>query len=178
MGLIEIIVLALLQGLTEFLPVSSSGHLILLPNLTGLEDQGLVIDVAVHVGTLGAVTLFFRDDVARAMRGLIDLVSGNVQGFLEVFFLDQPQKLTRPGHIGSLAHIDKIAVRIQHKRLKPRKLQEFGSLLFHDLILFHRLILFRDVITFHPTNLAHDPTFSGLTFRGSYRLASSAMAVM
>jgi undecaprenyl pyrophosphate phosphatase UppP len=45
----------LLQGITEFLPISSSAHLILVPNLTGWTDQGLVIDVAVHVGSLLAV---------------------------------------------------------------------------------------------------------------------------
>ena len=63
MSLFHILLVALIQGLTEFLPVSSSGHLILLPNLTGLEDQGQVIDVAVHVGTLGAVVLYFWADV-------------------------------------------------------------------------------------------------------------------
>ena len=49
--------LALLQGLTEFLPISSSAHLILVPRLLGWEDQGLAFDVAVHVGTLAAVVL-------------------------------------------------------------------------------------------------------------------------
>ena len=76
MSLFHLVLVAVIQGITEFLPVSSSGHLILLPNLTGMNDQGLVIDVAVHVGTLGAVMLFFREDVARALRGLLDLASG------------------------------------------------------------------------------------------------------
>lgn len=70
MTLIHLFIIAVIQGLTEFLPVSSSGHLILLPNLTGLEDQGLAIDVAVHVGTLGAVLLYFRSDVAKAISGI------------------------------------------------------------------------------------------------------------
>ncbi|MEM7319547.1 MAG: undecaprenyl-diphosphate phosphatase [Pseudomonadota bacterium] len=70
MPLLHLILVALIQGITEFLPVSSSGHLILLPSLTGLDDQGQVIDVAVHVGTLGAVTLYFRQDVAIALAGL------------------------------------------------------------------------------------------------------------
>lgn len=60
MDLIQIIVLALVQGLTEFLPISSSAHLILVPLLTGWQDQGLAFDVAVHVGTLSAVVLYFR----------------------------------------------------------------------------------------------------------------------
>lgn len=60
MDLVHIILLALIQGLTEFLPVSSSAHLILVPRLAGWADQGLAFDVAVHVGTLGAVVLYFR----------------------------------------------------------------------------------------------------------------------
>lgn len=70
MPLMHLILVAILQGLTEFLPVSSSGHLILLPNLTGLADQGQVIDVAVHLGTLGAVVLYFFRDVQLAVSGV------------------------------------------------------------------------------------------------------------
>lgn len=77
MPLFQLLLVALIQGITEFLPVSSSGHLILLPNLTGLDDQGQVIDVAVHIGTLGAVMLYFRRDVGLAMAGLGDLLCGN-----------------------------------------------------------------------------------------------------
>ncbi len=60
MDILQIIVLALVQGLTEFLPISSSAHLILVPYLTGWPDQGLAFDVAVHVGTLTAVVIYFR----------------------------------------------------------------------------------------------------------------------
>jgi len=63
MDFVQIIALGLLQGLTEFLPVSSSAHLILLPLLLGWEDQGLAFDVAVHVGTLVAVVSYFRKDL-------------------------------------------------------------------------------------------------------------------
>lgn len=62
--LYQLIVIALVQGITEFLPISSSAHLILVPVVTGWPDQGLTIDVAVHVGTLVAVLLYFRRDVA------------------------------------------------------------------------------------------------------------------
>ncbi|HKK96690.1 MAG TPA: undecaprenyl-diphosphate phosphatase, partial [Marivita sp.] len=79
MALTHLLILALIQGITEFLPISSSGHLILLPSLTGMDDQGQVIDVAVHVGTLFAVILYFWTDVkavafgcTRLMRGKID----------------------------------------------------------------------------------------------------------
>ena len=76
MSFLHILLVAIIQGITEFLPVSSSGHLILLPNLTGLEDQGLAVDVAVHVGTLGAVVLFFWQDVKLAILGLPQALRG------------------------------------------------------------------------------------------------------
>ncbi len=63
MDIIQILVLALVQGLTEFLPISSSAHLILVPLITGWQDQGLAFDVAVHVGTLTAVVLYFRKEI-------------------------------------------------------------------------------------------------------------------
>ncbi|HHH43815.1 MAG TPA: undecaprenyl-diphosphate phosphatase [Gammaproteobacteria bacterium] len=58
------LILALLQGLTEFLPISSSAHLILVPMLSDWPDQGLAFDVAVHFGTLTAVVLYFRVELA------------------------------------------------------------------------------------------------------------------
>ncbi len=67
MTLLQIIILAIVQGITEFLPISSSGHLILVPALTDWPDQGLMMDVGVHVGTLMAVIVFFRADVIRMM---------------------------------------------------------------------------------------------------------------
>jgi len=63
MTLIQIIVLSLIQGLTEFLPVSSSAHLILGSRVLGWPDQGLVFDVATHLGTLLAVLVYFRKDL-------------------------------------------------------------------------------------------------------------------
>lgn len=60
---IQAIILALIQGLTEFLPISSSGHLILPQTLLGWQDQGLAFDVAVHIGSLVAVISYFRRDV-------------------------------------------------------------------------------------------------------------------
>lgn len=66
---LQIVVLAIVQGLTEFLPISSSGHLVLVPSLFGWGDQGLAFDVAVHFGSLLAVCLFFRSDLAALVRG-------------------------------------------------------------------------------------------------------------
>ncbi|WP_017444953.1 undecaprenyl-diphosphate phosphatase [Gayadomonas joobiniege] len=67
MTTLEIIVLALIQGFTEFLPISSSAHLILPSQLLGWQDQGLAFDVAVHVGSLAAVLIYFRKDVHRIL---------------------------------------------------------------------------------------------------------------
>lgn len=60
---LHLLILALVQGLTEFLPISSSAHLILVPVLTDWPDQGLSFDVAVHLGSLGAVVWYFRHDL-------------------------------------------------------------------------------------------------------------------
>jgi undecaprenyl-diphosphatase len=68
MDSLHAVLLALIQGLTEFLPISSSAHLILLPRLLGWTDQGLAFDVAVHIGTLTAVLAYFRQDVLRLLR--------------------------------------------------------------------------------------------------------------
>ncbi|WP_296699926.1 undecaprenyl-diphosphate phosphatase [Thiocapsa sp. UBA6158] len=64
MDTIQIALLAFVQGLTEFLPISSSGHLILTPLLFGYELQSLAFDVALHLGTLAAVMLYFRREIA------------------------------------------------------------------------------------------------------------------
>lgn len=69
MALIQLVVIALVQGITEFLPISSSAHLVLVPVVTGWPDQGILVDVAVHIGTLGAVVAYFRADVAAMLRG-------------------------------------------------------------------------------------------------------------
>ncbi|MBY8977372.1 undecaprenyl-diphosphate phosphatase [Rhodobacteraceae bacterium NNCM2] len=74
MDLIDIVALALIQGITEFLPISSSGHLVLWPLLTGRPDQGVTMDVAVHVGTLVAVVIYFRKDVGRLFSGAADIL--------------------------------------------------------------------------------------------------------
>ncbi|MFT5085017.1 MAG: undecaprenyl-diphosphatase [Lentisphaeria bacterium] len=76
MDLIHVIVLALIQGVTEFLPISSSAHLILPKALLGWPDQGLAFDVAVHVGTLCAVMVYFRQDIVRLTFGWCNSVVG------------------------------------------------------------------------------------------------------
>ena len=66
MDILEALILALIQGITEFLPISSSGHLILVPAFLDWDDQGLGFDIAVHLGTLAAVVSYFRREI-RAM---------------------------------------------------------------------------------------------------------------
>jgi len=73
---IHLAVLSVVQGITEFLPISSSAHLILVPALTGWPDQGPTIDIAVHVGTLCAVALYFRRDLAAMAQGVADIGLG------------------------------------------------------------------------------------------------------
>jgi len=76
---LQVIVLAIVQGLTEFLPVSSSGHLVLVPAFLGWADQGLAFDVAVHFGSLIAVLLFFRKDIHGLLRGGVQVLGANVK---------------------------------------------------------------------------------------------------
>jgi undecaprenyl-diphosphatase len=70
------IVLAIVQGLSEFLPISSSGHLVLVPYLFGWQDQGLAFDVAVHVGTLFAVVTYFRRELLAMTKAWLGSFAG------------------------------------------------------------------------------------------------------
>lgn len=70
MSIFEAIILGLVQGLTEFIPVSSSGHLVLLHEVFGITENGLQFDVALHVGTLLALVIFFKKDITALARGL------------------------------------------------------------------------------------------------------------
>ena len=86
MSFIQIIVLALVQGVTEFLPISSSGHLVLGSWLFNWPDQGLFFDAAVHVGTLVAVLVYFRREWIQLVTGLtanqlveVDNVGGSIR---------------------------------------------------------------------------------------------------
>ena len=67
----QALVLGIVQGLTEFLPVSSSGHLILVPRLFGWPDQGLAFDAAMHLGTLGALIAYFRVELVELLTGVL-----------------------------------------------------------------------------------------------------------
>jgi undecaprenyl-diphosphatase len=84
-GILHYLVLGLVQGLTEFLPISSSAHLILLPRLLDWQDQGLVVDVAAHVGTLCAVFFYFRKDLIKMSSNWISSGFG-IQDFHSRYF--------------------------------------------------------------------------------------------
>lgn len=94
MSIVEAIVLAIVQGLTEFLPISSSGHLVLARWIFGWADPGLDFDVAVHVGTLAAILFAFRREVWSVLRGL-RADSGHVEGL-------RPRRLIWLGLLGTI----------------------------------------------------------------------------
>ena len=71
MDFIQAFWLAIVQGLTEFLPISSSAHLILPSAILGWQDQGLAFDVAVHMGSLIAVLAYFKKDVAQLIQSWV-----------------------------------------------------------------------------------------------------------
>ena len=76
LDILHLAVLAVVQGVTEFLPISSSGHLVLVPLFMDMPDQGQLMDVAVHVGTLGAVLLYLWRDVFNMCMGLGHMMRG------------------------------------------------------------------------------------------------------
>ena len=71
---LHIFLISILQGLTEFLPISSSAHLIILPTVLAVKDQGIILDISVHLGSLCALLIFFREDTVSLIRGSINLV--------------------------------------------------------------------------------------------------------
>lgn len=97
METLHILLLALVQGITEFLPISSSAHLILAPKLFGFSDQGLAFDVAIHVGSLLAVMSYFRKE--------LKLIIGDFFGSL-----GQPEKATQHSQLGWMIVIATIPI--------------------------------------------------------------------
>lgn len=78
MSLLYLLLVAAIQGITEFLPISSSGHLALMHTVSGHADEGLAIDIAAHVGSLFAVILYFRAEVLLATKGFGRLLKGKI----------------------------------------------------------------------------------------------------
>ena len=75
----QVILLAILQGFTEFLPISSSAHHILVPKFLGWEDQGILFDVSLHLGTLTAVLIFFRKDLFEIFGNFFSSIFGSAK---------------------------------------------------------------------------------------------------
>ena len=125
----QIIVLALIQGITEFLPISSSGHLILVPALTGWDDQGVVTDMVTNVGTLAAVIIYFWRDVVHMFWGALDLVkrrkTANSQLAFHVLIGTVPIIIV--GMLLKLTHLDE---HIRSTTLVAINAIVFGILLF------------------------------------------------
>ena len=87
MTFLQLLIIAVVQGITEFLPISSSGHLILIPAFTDFPDQGPLIDVAVHVGSLLAIIVyFFKDVIALARGGFASVGIGNAPSERRLFW--------------------------------------------------------------------------------------------
>lgn len=79
MDFLQILTLSIVQGITEFLPISSSAHLVLVPMFTEWNDQGFLFDIGVHVGTLFAVMLYFRVEVKSLFFGFYQLLKGRAE---------------------------------------------------------------------------------------------------
>lgn len=115
MDLLYLMLLAVVQGITEFLPVSSSAHLVLTPLLTGVADQGLGIDIALHLGTLLAVMLYFRRDTGQLFSGGLQLLRPGARSEARTLAL-HVLVATLPVMIAGLLFKDVIA---QHARSVP-----------------------------------------------------------
>lgn len=115
MDIFQTIILALIQGITEFLPISSSAHLILPKEVLGWADQGLAFDVAVHVGSLAAVLLYFRRDVGAIAVGGLDSLRGrwSDQGQLAWFLV----LATIPAALAGLLFEDFIETELRSARV-------------------------------------------------------------
>jgi undecaprenyl-diphosphatase len=100
MSLYQIAILALIQGATEFLPISSTGHLVLIPHLFHWLPQGLELDVAMHVGTLLAVVMYFWKDILNLCRGFFLILIGkkNLEGKTALYII----VATIPAIVGGL----------------------------------------------------------------------------
>lgn len=126
--------LAVIQGITEFLPISSSAHLILPQALTGLPDQGPIIDVAVHVGSLLAVFVYFRDEVAQMLLGLLDTLfarsTTNARLFLFVAIATVPTVV-----VGGILYMTGVVDLLRDERYAPAIIG-WTTLIFGLVLLF------------------------------------------
>jgi undecaprenyl-diphosphatase len=131
MTLLQIVILAIVQAVTEFLPISSSGHLILVPFFLGWRDQGLTFDVATHAGTLLAVVVYFRRDLRDLIAGLFTGSSSSNDGEYSPRSLAWSIALgTVPAGIAGLAFKDVIEREARNPLLIASTAVFYGLLLF------------------------------------------------
>jgi undecaprenyl-diphosphatase len=154
----QIIVLAVVQGVTEFLPISSSGHLILVPQIMHWQDQGLVVDVMTHLGTLLAILIYFWRDVARITKGALELLKGKVtdDGRLAIYIV--------------LATIPAVAFGIFLKKFGFADLERNVAVVAWNTILYGILMLVADTVG------PQDRTISNMTL-GSAMIIGVAQAL-
>jgi undecaprenyl-diphosphatase len=130
----QIIVLAVVQGITEFLPISSSGHLILVPKMMHWPDQGQFTDVMVHLGTLLAILIYFWRDVKGIIGGALELLKGKVtnEGRLAIYIV--------------LATIPALAFGLALEKLDMPDLERNVAVVAWNTILYGILMLIADVV--------------------------------
>src|SRR5919109_4044925 len=150
MTLEQIIVLAVVQGITEFLPISSSGHLILIPALTHWPDQGFVVDVMTHLGTLFAILIYFWRDVAKLINGTLLLFKGKMtdEGRLAIFIV--------------LATIPAVAFGVFLKKFGYTDLERNVAVVAWNTILYGILMLIADMFSPQERNMANMTLISAL----------------
>jgi undecaprenyl-diphosphatase len=129
MDILQLIILALIQALTEFLPISSSGHLALAGFFLGWDYQGLVVDLALHCGTFVAVAVYFRDELLRIAAACLRIRPGTA--------LNADQRLgigivvaTIPAGLAGLVLGDAGATALRHPLLIAATLSSFALLLW------------------------------------------------
>jgi len=155
----QIIVLAVVQGVTEFLPISSSGHLILVPQIMHWRDQGFVVDVMTHIGTLFAILIYFWRDVARIVKGALELLKGRVtnEGRLAIYIV--------------LATIPAIAFGVFLKTVGYTDLERNVAVVAWNTILYGLLMLVADMVGSQDRNLSNMTLGSALLIGVAQALA-------
>ncbi|MDH4228744.1 MAG: undecaprenyl-diphosphate phosphatase [Nitrospirota bacterium] len=131
MTVVQAVVLAVVQALTEFLPVSSSAHLILVPKVFGWPDQGLTFDLIMHLGSLTAVVAYFRADLWAMLRGWTGSVTRRPSHDVAAARLAWLVILaTLPAVLAGLAFGDLVETQARNPKLIAVTLAVFGLLLF------------------------------------------------
>ena len=155
----QIIVIAVVQGITEFLPISSSGHLILIPNIMHWPDQGQFVDVMVHLGTLLAVLIYFWRDVWRITVGGLELFKGKVtyEGRLAIYIV--------------LATIPAVAFGLFLKKMGFAALDRNVAVVAWNTILYGLLMLVADMVGPQERTIDNMTLKSALIIGGAQALA-------